>query len=240
MLKNARIISIRVNTLSQSIVSKPELRTKKDNTTRLQILYGYDNYDTYSIRLDLAHEGEGFVHYNNKSPGGVRCCIFDETEYRSIISKHPQMADCFIRYGDRWMLKERVNCEISKEDKTLYEIIRTEKEHDPVLRKDYSEDAVVAFVHLIGKMLPQNCFLPIDRDEVNSKHCFSCDKIMKDVIYLYAAYFSCHEKAYAKLVERIVEKAICYNIITESEKIEYSCIDGISIIVECVKKRILD
>lgn len=238
MLRNARIISIQINSLSQTVTAKPELRTKKDNTTRLQVLYGYDNYDTYAVRLDLAHEGEGFVHYNNKSPGKIKCCLFNEREHQTIIEKYPELIKCFIEYGDRWALKERTNCDMTGEEKKLYDIIRKSKEHDSVFTKTYAEENIVSFIELLGNMLPQHCYMPIDQEEIHARYCFNYDKIMGGVFCLFLAYFGCDRTEIEKTIDFIISRSVNYNIIPESDRETYSCIDGICVIIECVKGRI--
>lgn len=238
MHRNARVISIQINSLTPTMDFKPELRTKKDNTTRMQVLYGYDNYDTYVVRLDLAHMGEGFVHYNNKSPGGNRCCLFNEDEYLAIIEKHPELVKCFIVYGDRWSLKERTNCNLSKEEKKLYERIRKDKEHDPIFNKTYAEQNIMYFIELIGNVLPQYCYVPIDREEIHARYCFNFDKIMGGVFCLYLAYLMHNEKEIEAIIDFITSIAVNYKVIPGSDKRDYSCIDGICIIIESAKSRI--
>lgn len=153
MLHNARVISIQVNSLFQDLKKKPLERTREtDNTTRLQILYGYDNYDSYAIRLDLAHQGEGFVHYNNRTPGGIKSCIFSKSEYEKIIKDSPNLVKCFITYGKRWALKELSNCKMDSEERKLYFSIQKNKEHDTVFNAIYSEENVVSFISIIGKL----------------------------------------------------------------------------------------
>ena len=58
ILKNGRIISIQVNSLYFDSSKSCDERTKRDNTTRLQILYGYENFDAYVMRVDLSHQGQ--------------------------------------------------------------------------------------------------------------------------------------------------------------------------------------
>lgn len=238
MLRNARVISIQVNSLRQTAFKKPEQRTKKDNTTRLQVLYGYDNYDTYALRLDLAHQGEGFVHYNNRSPGGIKCCLFNESEYQEIIEKYPKLNKCFIQYGNRRALKELKNCDVTIEEKPLYEIVRKSKEHDSVFGKTYSEENIVSFIELFANMLPSHCYVPIDKEEIHAKYCFNYDKIMGGVFCLYLAYFSCDEKETTRVLDFIISRAVNYELISESDSDAYSCIDGLCIIIECARGRI--
>lgn len=51
---NACVIVIQPNFLHLNTEKPSEYRTKKsDNTTRLHIVYGYDNFDAYSLRFDF-------------------------------------------------------------------------------------------------------------------------------------------------------------------------------------------
>lgn len=102
ILKNGRIISIQTNILHVMKKEKIINRGREANTTRMQIIYGYGNFDTYVLRLDLGHKGEELIHWNNKSPGGIKCCLFSKEEHQVIVKIHPEMESCFTNYDDRW------------------------------------------------------------------------------------------------------------------------------------------
>lgn len=133
--QNARVISVQTNYLPPLQTETPERRGRFDNTTRLQVLYGYENFDAYYLRLDLAHKGQGFIHYNNMSPGGVKCCLFTEKEYSTIVTETPQAENFFIEYEGRYALKEPHNLELVEDERSLYESIRKGKRTCTSIRK---------------------------------------------------------------------------------------------------------
>jgi len=238
MLKNGRIVSIQTNLLYASRADNPEIRSRTDNTTRLQVLYGYLNFDAYSLRLDLAHKGEGFIHYNNKSPGGVKCCIFNENEYADIIREHPKLEPCFIEYGNRRALKERDNCNLTEEISAAYEEVRSKKEHNPVFINTYVEKSVVTFVNLIAKMLPSYCNVAIDKEELYTRYCFNYDKIMSDIFLLYFAHLKSDSETSQKLISVIANRAVNYGLISEADKASCSSIDDVCLIAYYAKSRV--
>lgn len=238
MMKNGRIVSMQTNLLYTPGSDTPEIRNRADNTTRLQILYGYLNFDIYALRLDLAHKGEGFIHYNNKSPGGVKCCLFNELEYVGIIREHPELEPCFIEYGNRRALKERDNCNLTEEVSAVYEEVRSKKEHDPVFINTYAEKSVMAFVNLIAKMLPSYCNDAIDNEELHTRHCFNYDKIMSDIFLLYLAYLKSDLETSQKLISGIANRAVNYGLISEVDKASCSSVDDVCLIAYSAKDRV--
>ena len=149
ILKNGRIISIQVNSLHCDIAKSCDDRTKRDNTTRLQILYGYENFDTYVMRVDLSHQGQPFIHFNNTSPGKVCSYLFNKEEYENAISRYPLLESCFVEYSnERWALKERSNCELTKEMSKMFDTVESEKAHIGVFSESFSEDCIVRFIEL--------------------------------------------------------------------------------------------
>ena len=220
ILKNGKVISININTLYRKTDKQVNERTKKDNTTRMQILYGYSNYDCYELRFDFSHKGQEIVHFNNESPSGLSCCIFNKCEYQKTISQYPELKECFISYGDRWALKERHNCELTKETKLMYDNVINEKAHDPVFTKDYSESAINDLLNLIAKMLPKESRRAIDTDGTYAKSCFNYDVIMRDTTLLYLAYLACDDKHVDMIAERIADKAFKYGLSSEKIKID--------------------
>lgn len=143
LIQNARIISVQTNYRYPTNYDHIDNRGKLDNTTRLQILYGYENYDAYYLRLDLAHKGQGFIHYNNKSPGGVKCSLFNESEYKEILSKYPNSDIFFIQYGNRYALREMSNLTLNETEVGEYKEIACLKEHEKAFVKEYSEEKVL-------------------------------------------------------------------------------------------------
>lgn len=231
ILKNGRVISVQTNLLYVS-ENKKELRRRTDNTTRMQIIYGYGNFDTYVLRLDLGHNGEEYIHWNNKSPGGLKCCIFNDAEYRAIIKVYPEMESCFIQYDSRWALKERINCEFSEVSKVVYENVQSKKENETGFY-DSEERVVISFVEMMSKMLPLKCNVAIDVEEIHARNCFNLDKIM---CYVYMFYLLLLNESddilIQKIIDFIVDRAIQYGIILQDEKSDYLNIEGVCLIVE--------
>lgn len=237
ILKNGRIISAQTNLLYATSTETPEKRSRADNTTRMQIIYGYPNYDAYVLRLDLAHKGEGFVHYNNKTPGGIKSCLFSECQYQEVINQYPLLEPCFIKYGHRWALKERGNFDISQEMLAIFEKIRSQKEHEPVFEGS-DEAAVTEFIYLITRLLPANCFVPIDKDEQHARYCFNFDKIMCFIHLYYIARISSDNDSCDKLRDAIIDAAIRYELIFPDEKESYMSEEGICVIADLAYERV--
>ena len=213
ILKNGKVISININILFLEKDKPADKRSRNDNTTRLQLLYGYSNYDCYDLRLDFSHKGQEIVHFNNESPGGLSCCIFTRNEYQSLINQYPELEECFISYQNRWALKERKNCELSKDIMVLYDEVSKIKSHDPVFSKMYSEEAINDFINIVAKMLPYDCRKAIDTDGVYSRYCFNYDIIMRDIAWRYLAYLTKDREESDKILERIANKAYSYGLI---------------------------
>ena len=215
ILKNGRIININVNTLFLDIEKPINERTSHDNTTRLQIIYGYPNYDCYEMRLDFPHKDQSFIHFNVESPGKISCCLFSNDEYQKVVYKYPELASCFISYGSRWALKERTNCDISKTIFEIYDNIRKNKAHDAVFNDNYSEENVNEFIITLGKMLPYNCNRAIYATGDIRQKCFNCDKIIMDMLVLYCACLKNNNDQIDALVNRIAVRAYNYGLISE-------------------------
>lgn len=237
LAQNARVISVQANYLPPLRSDEPQCRGRFDNTTRLQVLYGYANFDAYYLRLDLAHKGQGFIHYNNKSPGGVKCCLFDEQEYRLILSKWPEAGKFFIGYDGRYALKESHNLELAGDEASAYEAIRAEKEHAQAFEHTYEETAVVEFVNIVASMLPASCWVPIDADENHAQCCFQYEKIMFYSVLLEIAILSGNETQQDQLFKCIASLAVRYGIISENAD-GYACIEGVCLIIDEAKRRI--
>lgn len=237
ILKNGKVISINVNMLFRKTQKPIDERTKKDNTTRLQLLYGYSNYDCYDLRLDFAHKGQEIVHFNNETPGGLSCCIFTKQEYEVIIDKYPKLKECFICYENRWALKEKNNCELSKETRILYDKVSKDKAHDPIFSQIYSEEVINGFINVVSKMLPPNCQKAIDTDSTYAKYCFNYDVIMRDTILLYLAYLTRDNKQVDMVAEWIADKAFRYGL--TSKKLKLDTFDKVAEIVKVAKERIV-
>lgn len=216
ILKNGRIISINVNTLFLDMEKHSSERSSCDNTTRLQIIYGYQNYDCYEMRLDFPHKDQPFIHFNVESPGKISCCLFSEDEYQKVMCEHPELSSCFISYGNRWALKERTNCDVSKTIFEIYDNIRKKKAHDAVFDDNYSEEGVDEFIKTLGKLLPYNCNKAIYANGDIRRKCFNCDKIIMDMLALSCAYFKNNNIQFNDLINNIATRAYNYGLICEN------------------------
>ncbi len=237
-LQNARVISAQTNYLFPSGADDIEHRGKENNTTRLQILYGYQNYDTYFLRLDLAHKGQGFIHYNNKSPGGVKTCLFTKKEYDAFVLKYAQSSRFFIQYGNRYALKELINLNLTDEEVGIFEEIRKTKEHLEAFNENYSEEYVEEFIGIVSCMLPNTCVVGIDLEEEHARRCFNYDKIMFNSVILDLAILSRDKEAINKCIENIVSLAQHFNLISEGNVDSLKCIEGVCLIIDEAKNHI--
>lgn len=232
MVQNARVISVETNYLFPTNVINIENRGKTDNTTRLQIIYGYENYDSYYLRLDLSHKGHGFIHYNNESPGGVKCCLLTKIEYDEITKSYPESSKFFIQYGDRYALKELVNLKITDKEKKLYKDICRKKDHNRAFSENVNETSVLNFIDIVSAMLPQKCYVNIDYEQKHAEYCFNLDKIMFESTYLELAIIEGKEDEYVERLSNIVIKAIKYGLIREDEAKDFLSIEGVCLIID--------
>ena len=210
LLHDAKVLAIQVNSRYQDLRRPPAIRTRNaDNTTRLRILYGYDNYDAYSMRLDLPHKGQPLIHINNVSPGNIRACLLTNNEYQDIISHHPDVEDCFVAYVDRYALKERFQIpDVLKKD---YEEIRERFEHKRAFRQEFPEEKVILFCDHLGNMLPANCQCSISKDREYEKMCFDYNRYMMLLSLICSLSIGAAESAerlYAILIDEMIGKGV--------------------------------
>ena len=221
ILKNGRIISIQVDSLFFDLAKSCDDRTRKDNTTRLQILYGYENFDAYVMRIDLSHQGQPFIHFNNASPGKVCSYLFTKEEYENTISQYPLLKSCFVKYSNnRWALKERSNCELTKDVASMFDTLEAEKAHKGVFSENFSEDSVVGFIELFSNMLPSTCCTPIDKDGEHARRCFNYDILIRNATLLYLAYINREPESVDLLMTDMFTKATNYGLISNQEQTE--------------------
>lgn len=242
ILKNGRIISIQVNSLYFDSAKSCDDRTKLDNTTRIQILYGYENFDAYVMRVDLSHQGQPFIHFNNASPGKVCSYLFNKEEYENAISRYPLLESCFVEYSnERWALKERNNCDLTKEMTRMFDTVESEKAHKGVFSESFSEDCIVRFIDLFSNMLPSNCCIPIDKDGEHTRRCFNYDILIRNTTLLYLACISSFVREESEsiklLVDDIFNKALNYGLIHKEEQIERDSLFGVYYILHLAKEK---
>lgn len=238
LLKDARLITIHTNHRYQDLRKKFHDRTRRtDNTTRLHLLYGFDNYDSYSLRLDLPHEGIGWIHYNNCSPGGVKSHFFTESEFEIIVEKMPRLKECFINYGDRWFLKEIRNCALNLDEKQSFEKVRKQKEHTSVFKNVYSEENVLMFLSIMTGFVSPILSNHVDKNGQNAKQSFNYDKLMMLLKFYHKCKTSFDAEATKQVAEMIVNKGINCGIILPSDKEDYSSEDGILMIIDLAQSK---
>lgn len=242
ILKNGRIISIQVNSLYFDSSKSCDDRTRQDNTTRLQILYGYENFDTYVMRVDLSHQGQPFIHFNNASPGKVCSYLFTKEEYENAISRYPLLESCFVEYNNnRWALKERNNCELTREMAKMFDAVESEKAHKGVFSESFSEDYVVKFIEFFSNMLPATCLVPIDKDGDHAHRCFNYDILIRNTTLLYLACISNfirnESESIDLLLDDIFNKAANYGLIHEGEQIERDSLFEVCYILHLAKEK---
>jgi hypothetical protein len=232
MVRNARVISVETNFLFPTNAANLERRGKSDNTTRFQILYGYENYDSYYLRLDLAHKGQSFIHYNNKSPGGIECCLFTSEEYHAIIDCNPTTAKFFIQYGNRYALKELTNLTLTDEEYNLYDELSKTKHYDKAFNAVADEAKLLEFIDIVSSMLPQSCHVGIDIEEKHAQYCFNLEKIMFESKFLESAMLRGNESECEKIICDIIETAIRYNLITADMVKDFLSYEGICYVID--------
>ena len=238
ILKNGRIISTQVNKLFCEQNKEYDERSRFDNTTRMQIIYGFPNFDSYVLRIDFSHEGQAFVHFNNESPGKNSCCLFNEKEYLSLIHDNPEISSCFISYGSRWALKEKNNCDLTKEQEVLYDEIVKCNSHKSVFEEEFLEASIQSLIDVFINLLPYDCYAPIDKDGRYASKCFCCDILIRNIYVLYLAYLGNDEESVKKMIKDVAKKAYRYGFISNTEKETISSIEDIAIIASIVEDKV--
>ena len=238
-LKNSKIVSIQVNTKYQDVARVAANRTRyQDNTTRLEIQYSFDNYDIYSLRLDLSHEGEEFVHFNNISHGGIRCCLLSDKEYSCIIEKNPELEKCFIQHGNYWMLKERHNISFTDSEMiSAYEDVIKNNSHKKVFDRDFREEDIILFTDLLASLLPSDYILQVDKEGDNAKWSFQYNKLISGLAMIQ---LSIHRniKYVDKWIDKMIDAAVSYGLIDNSDIEDMRSLDGMCFLVEVAEERL--
>ena len=243
-LKNCRLIGMILN------IGGPHVdinaRGRIDNTTQMLMVYGYDNYDTYSLRLDLPHKGIRLLHYNNRSPGRgndeVKCCIFSRDEYNETIKKYSGgsgLKELFIEYSDIFALKERSNCNFSSiEEERLFDLLESSHEHVGFSEVKYDEKSLLEFIELFSFFYRSQREI-IQSDDYAIK-CFNYDRIMFQSKLLLQSIIHCEltgtDYRIDEQINSIVRTAIRYGIVEQYDG-PYD-IEDIKIIIECTEDRI--
>lgn len=238
LLQDGRLLSIQTNHLFQDSKKSYEFRTKNtDNTTRLHLLFGFDNYDSYSLRLDLSHEGIDWIHYNQTTPGGVKSNFFSAIEYENILRYYPTMDKCFINYEDRWFLKERSKCLLSSEEQRLFEKIEMLNAHPTVFMETHSEESVLSFLSVLNSFLMPIVPSNVDKSGNHAKYVFNLDKLMLLSKLYWLSKLQNASDTVKNIETQIVTKGINYGIIKPSDKELFSSEEGILYVIDSAFER---
>lgn len=251
VFKNARVISISVNKQSVNVSKRPDDRIRQDNTTQMQFVYGFGNFDDYELRFDFAHQGELFAHFNNESPKRIKSFLFYRDQYYNIIDSYPDfdIESLFVSYGTQLALKEKENCDFKSqaELKRIYNDLIKKYSHYKLFEIDYKESDIIDFVKIISNMLPTEFCRTIDLNRELVNNCFIYDRIMRDIELLILSIMNTDtiigidkEKAQSisnKLVESIKNSAWNNCIINKSDYKSIDSIDDLVLIALTVQER---
>lgn len=236
LLKDACIIVMRTNFLYFDIEKPFENRTREsDNTTRLHIVYGYDNFDAYSLRFDFCHQGINWIHYNNESPGKVSSYCFTKQEYDSIVFEFPKMKNCFIEHNKCYFLKERINCEL--DEFTEFDKIEDAKKHAYAFNQEYSESDVLFVLDLINIFLTNVSQGYVDKTGEAAKYAFNLDYLMCRLELLNICRIAGNTEYEKIFANTIVDKAVNYGLLNDNEKESFNSLEGLCMIIKLAKER---
>lgn len=236
LLRNAIIVEMQTNGVyfNKSII--PQYRSRKDNTSRIQIVYGYENFDSYFLRVDLAHKGVNYTHFNNESPGGTKCYFFTDEERIAIIKKHPNFKSYFYEIEGKWFLVERNKCR--REDLNDYICVSGQKEHVNCFGNE-DEKSIITFIDDLSKMLPQNYLSNKDVNDDYKKNCFNFSRLMNEIAILFIHLFDLNGSTdLNKIAKDILNKAVRYNIIKKEDFTDDYDLDTFYIIASEAKEKL--
>ena len=163
---------------------------------------------------------------------------FNEKEYLSLIHDNPEISSCFISYGSRWALKEKNNCDLTKEQEVLYDEIVKCNSHKSVFEEEFLEASIQSLIDVFINLLPYDCYAPIDKDGRYASKCFCCDILIRNIYVLYLAYLGNDEESVKKMIKDVAKKAYRYGFISNTEKETISSIEDIAIIASIVEDKV--
>lgn len=247
--KNSRLVGLRINSRPVLMSDMPSERGRLSNTTRIMIVYSYDNYDAYCLRLDLPHKGIEFIHYNNRSPGDgngteVESCVYSEEDYQKVLKEHNdifRLKDFFIEYSGIFALKERSNCEfLDDREKQVFDKLEEEHSHAFISKNQYAEEKIEEFAQILSCFLAPSCLQPIDADYEFARNCFNRNMLMFELHTLIISGINSSSESIIpqRLIDTIIERAIRYRLLNcnESEKGEWKNIYGVHLVVGDILK----
>ena len=204
ILKNGKVIGIYINKLSPHVAI--EDRTSEDNTTRFQLIYSFGNYDAYCLRFDLPHKGVEFTHINNISPGKKESCLFTEEEYNNLVNDNESLKNCFIKYGSQYAIREKASNDSDVDKEELNRIISS-KEHEKILKINYSEETINSFIEILSYCLPGKCLRVIDTNYEIATNIFHYNIAMRNLFWAIILFEAGKMKQVEKVLDSIVEMA---------------------------------
>ena len=236
VLQNAKLIFFQTN--SNPILNQnANIRGASDNTTRIQMVYTYSNFDSYSLRFDLAHKGQEITHSNNISPGKNSCAILPTNEYTKITEKFPDAKDFFVKYGTKFGLKEISNCIFNDEkQKAIYYKIQDKFSHTSLFQENFTDREIEGFMDTLNQFYLYQYFSPISKDNDKIDNCFRFCTIIK---YIYALHLISIVEMYSSgndsnnIKLRLREKLLAFNIMSEEEIQENCSIEELCFAIEC-------
>nr|WP_319489911.1 hypothetical protein [uncultured Caproiciproducens sp.] len=214
LLRDARVINVMYNNHYIDLDIQSEQRGRQNATTRLQIIYGYDNYDIYCLRLDTAHKGINYFHFNNISPNNVEYYLITDSEYEDIIKKNPKVESCFINFKHLWFVKENYQNEIKNMDLIQFRELMKLKKHKDVFNDDVLETDIIRFFENIYNLVYPQFAEEVDYDGKLAKRLFRFDKLMfYSNIYFIGACADADPESLNKVYDFIIEKAQAFELI---------------------------
>lgn len=204
ILKNGKILGLRINMLSPHTAG--EYSTKNDNTTRFQLVYSFGNFDAYCLRFDLPHEGVEYTHINNISPGGIKSSLFSEEEFNKLVRNNKTLEKCFIKYGLQYAIIEKVR-KVDGVKKTEIDQLISSKEHQSILKSNYSEDTINSFIEILSYCLPTKCNRKLDTNNEYATNVFHYNLAMRNVFAAVILFEAGEYKLIEKVLDSIGEMA---------------------------------
>jgi len=243
LFKDARVINILCNLRYFDINIPVEQRDRYNNTTRLEFIYGYDNFDIYSLRLDAAHDKIDFFHFNNTSPRKIKYNPITQAEYNELLLSLPNATNCFISYGKLWFVKESYRDNLEPMELTLFENTLKGKEHLHVLNNTISERSISAFLSVVKDLLYPHFNSNVDFNGETKHLLFRFDKMMFFLnLYFINALDGVTTPSQTILFDSIIEiaielKLLDIEIFEQTDQID--AFDILSYIIECSKDTLL-
>ncbi len=126
-------------------------RTSKDRTTRIQILFILDNNRPYSLRIDLPHEGEPYVHLNIEgidSGNAVPISIGAFKYLKNQVSRGSELGKIFSKYDDKYWFcpkfeKNILDLNLLDEEKNMLEQLFKQQSHFKIANVDDGQEIKV-------------------------------------------------------------------------------------------------